>query len=57
MRFSYMIIHVPGKELYVVVSKAPIVEVKDDLTDEVHAFVNVVMQGVTATDTHLEEIK
>ena len=56
-----MVIHVHGKELYRAdtQSRPPIVEVKDDddLTDEVHAFVNVVMQGVLATDTRLQEIK
>ena len=61
MRFCYMVIHVHGKELYRAdtQSRPPIVEVKDDddLTDEVHAFVNVVMQGVLATDTRLQEIK
>ena len=61
LRFTYTIVHIPGKELYTAdtLLRAPMVEVKDedDLTDKVHAFVNVVMQGVPATETRLEEIK
>ena len=66
MRFTYTIIHIPQLVksctcTYTAdtLSRAPMVEVKDedDLTDKVHAFVNVVMQGVPATETRLEEIK
>ena len=61
---TYTIIHVPQLVkscTYTAdtLSRAPMVEVKDedDLTDKVHAFVNVVMQGVPAAETRLEEIK
>ena len=61
MRFSYNIRHVPGKELYTAdtLSRAPVAEVSaiDDLTKEIDIFVNVVTQGLPATDTRLEEIK
>ena len=61
MRFSYNIRHVPGKELYTAdtLSRAPVAEVSaiDDLTEEIDIFVNVVTQGLPATDTRLEEIK
>ena len=63
MRFAYTIIHVPGKELYTAdtLSRAPVgvskVDVIEDLTEEVEAFVNVVMQGFPATDNRIEEIR
>ncbi len=63
MRFAYTIIHVPGKELYTAdtLSRTPVgvsnVDVIEDLTEEVEAFVNVVMQGFPATDNRIEEIR
>ena len=61
MRFSCIINHVPGKELYTAdtLSRAPVTNVNgvDDLTDEINMFVNVVMQGLPVTDTWVEEIK
>ena len=61
MRFSYNIVHIPGKELYTAdtLSRAPLLETRndDDLPDEISAFVNLVMDGMPATDTRLEQIK
>ena len=60
MRFRYKIIHVPGKELFTAdtLSRAPVTETTEDpLTDEVEAFVNVVMQGMPATDQRMEQLK
>ena len=61
MRFSYFIIHVPGKELYTAdtVSHVPVTNanVIEDLNGEVDVFANVVMQGLPATDNRIEEIR
>ena len=61
MRFSYIINHVPGKELYTAdtLSCAPVTDVNvvDDLNNEINMFVNVVMQGLPVTYTWVEEIK
>ena len=60
MRFSYRIVHVPGKELYTAdtLSRAPVTEtIENSLTEEVEAFVNVVMHGMPATDQRIEQIK
>ena len=46
MRFSYNIVHVPGKELHTAdtLSRAPVTETTEGtLNEEVEAFVNVVL--------------
>ena len=60
MRLSYKVIHVPGKELFTAdtLSRAPVTETTEyPLTDEVEAFVNVVTQGMPATDQRMEQLK
>ena len=61
MGFSYTIIQVPGKELYTAdtLSRAPVTNanVIEDLTGEVDVFANVVMQGLPATDSRIDEIR
>jgi len=63
MRYSYKIVHVPGKELYTAdtLSRAPIVTTPngddDSLTHEINSFVNLVMEGVPATDSRLVQIR
>ena len=62
MGFSYTIIHVPGKELYTAdtLSRAPVTNanfIGEDLTGGVDVFANVVMQGLPATDSRIEEIR
>ena len=54
-------IQVPGKELYTAdtLSRAPVTNanVIEDLTGEVDVFANVVMQGLPATDSRIDEIR
>lgn len=61
MGFSDTIIHVPGKELYTAdtLSRAPVTNANfiEDLTGVVDVFANVVMQGLPATDSRIEEIR
>ena len=60
MGFSYTIIHVPGKEFYTAdtLSRTPVpCHFIEDLTGEVDVFANVVMQGLPATDSRIEEIR
>ena len=38
-------------------SRAPVTETEDPLTDEVEAFVHVVVQGMPATDQRMEQLK
>ena len=62
MRFTYTIVHVPGKDLITAdaLSQAPTsrsTQEDDTLRQEVNAFVDLVMQNLPATQKCLEEIK
>ena len=60
MRFSYAVVHVPGKELYTAdtLSRAPgEMHFSDSkFHAEIDAFVNLVLDHVPATDVRLEQI-
>ena len=62
MRFNYTISHVPGKELSTAdaLSHAPVSEpsLRDqEFQEEVRAFLEVIVQGVPATEKHSIEIQ
>ena len=62
MRYTYTISHVPGKELTVsnTLSRAPVSSPTSDDTQfnsEVDAFVNLMLQGLPATETKLQQIQ
>ena len=62
MRFTYTISHVPGKELTVpdTLSRAPVSSpITDDtqFNSEVDAFVNLMLQGLPATERKLQQIQ
>ena len=60
MRFSFVISHVPGRELYTadILSLAPVADVSvvDDLTEKISAFGKIIMQSFPPTYA-LVEIK
>ena len=60
MRYSYSIVHVPGKELCTAdtLSRAPVTNPSEDdsLKPAVEAFVSMVISSIPATTTRLEEI-
>ena len=62
MRFSFDIAHVPGKELYTAdtLSRAPVnltSQCKDDvLQQDVEAHVQLIMEGIPASDARLAEV-
>ena len=61
MRFSYIVVHIPGKELYTAdtLSRAPGEMHPSDskFHDEIDASVNLVLDHVPATDVRLEQIR
>lgn len=63
MRFCYNIVHVPGKELYTAdtLSRAPLdtthTHEDDDLPQEIQSYVDLVIEGLPATDARLIQIR
>ena len=59
MRFDFAITHVPGKELHTAdtLSRAPLSRVDDPLRKEVHAYVQMIVTGLPASEERLESIR
>ena len=62
MKFSYSVVHVPGKDLHTAdtLSCAPIADFKESdqqLQEETQVFVDMVMNDIPATEKKLQEIK
>ena len=62
MRFTYTISHVPGKNLTVAdtLSRAPVTSPTSEemqFSSSVEAYVNLVLQGLPATEKRLEQIQ
>ena len=59
MRFDFTITHVPGKELHTAdtLSRAPLSRVDDPLRKEVHAYVQMIVTGLPASEERLENIR
>ena len=59
MRYSYTVVHVPGKHLYTAdtLSRAPVSASENQFQHEIEAYVHQVREGVPITDARLEQIK
>ena len=61
MRYTFDIVHVPGKQLYTAdtLSRAPVNKLTEGdsaFEEEVTAYVNLIMQTLPASDHRLEQI-
>lgn len=59
MRYSFQVVHVPGRELYTAdaLSRTPLSASDVSLEQEINIYVNSVMSNLPASDTRLEQIR